>query len=178
MQTLKEPYNEPKAPFVAEFIGTMNRLEATVTEEGDVDFQGTRLRVNDARGHKSGERVLVLVRPETLAVEQSGNGAGLGGEVVAHIFLGATTRVKVDAAGQELSADIPSIRAATLRVGRAGQCDVSGRERPRSGPRRGASVSRSSPGRSLKIPVTPSSASSRILAGSLTVNTSVASPRD
>jgi len=112
-----EIYNEPKTPFVAEFIGTMNRLEVTVTDEGEVDFQGTRLRVDAARGHKSGERVLVLVRPETLALEQSGNGAGLGGKVAAHIFLGATTRVKVDAAGQELSADIRSTRAATLPVG-------------------------------------------------------------
>jgi ABC-type Fe3+/spermidine/putrescine transport system ATPase subunit len=49
------------------------------------------------RGRKSGERVLVLVRPETLEVAPSGNGGGLGGKVVAHIFLGATTRLKVDA---------------------------------------------------------------------------------
>jgi putative spermidine/putrescine transport system ATP-binding protein len=112
-----EIYNEPNTPFVAEFIGTMNRLEATVTDGGEVDFHGTRLRVDNARRHQSGERVLVLVRPETLAVEQSGNGGGLGGEVVAHIFLGATTRVKIDAAGQELSADIPSTRAASLPVG-------------------------------------------------------------
>jgi putative spermidine/putrescine transport system ATP-binding protein len=109
-------YNEPSTPFVAEFIGTMNRLEATVTEDGEVDFQGTRLRVDEARGRPSGERVLVLVRPETLAFEQTSNG-GLGGNVVAHIFLGATTRVKVDAAGQELSADVPSTRAAALPVG-------------------------------------------------------------
>jgi putative spermidine/putrescine transport system ATP-binding protein len=110
-------YNEPETPFVAEFIGTMNRLEATVTEGGEVDFKGTRLRVDDVRGRRSGERVLVLVRPETLAVEPAGNGVGLGGEVVAHIFLGATTRVKVDSAGQELSADVPSTRAAALPVG-------------------------------------------------------------
>jgi putative spermidine/putrescine transport system ATP-binding protein len=112
-----EIYNEPRTPFVAEFIGTMNRLEATVAGEGEVDFKGTRLRVDDARGRRSGERVLVLVRPETLAIEPGGNGAGLGGEVVAHIFLGATTRVKVDSAGHELSADVPSTRAAGLPVG-------------------------------------------------------------
>jgi putative spermidine/putrescine transport system ATP-binding protein len=110
-------YNEPETPFVAEFIGTMNRLEATVTDDGEVDFNGTRLRVDDVRGRRSGERVLVLVRPETLMIERGGNGTGLGGEVVAHIFLGATTRVKVDSAGQELSADVPSTRAATLPVG-------------------------------------------------------------
>jgi putative spermidine/putrescine transport system ATP-binding protein len=110
-------YNEPETPFVAEFIGTMNRLEATVTDDGEVDFKGTRLRVDDVRGRRSGERVLVLVRPEALTIAPSTNGTGLGGEVVAHIFLGATTRVKVDSAGQELSADVPSTRAATLPVG-------------------------------------------------------------
>jgi putative spermidine/putrescine transport system ATP-binding protein len=112
-----EIYNEPATPFVAEFIGTMNRLEATVTDDGEVDFRGTRLRVEGVRGRRSGERVLVLVRPETLTVEPSGNGAGLGGEVVAQIFLGATTRLKVDSGGQELSADVPSTRAAALPVG-------------------------------------------------------------
>jgi putative spermidine/putrescine transport system ATP-binding protein len=112
-----EIYDEPNTPFVAEFIGTMNRLEATVIDGGEVDFHGTRLRVDNARGHQSGARVLVLVRPEALAVEQSGNGGGLSGNVVAHIFLGATTRVKIDAAGQELSADIPSTRATSLPVG-------------------------------------------------------------
>ena len=112
-----EIYNEPQTPFVAEFIGTMNRLEATVTGEGEVDFKGTRLRVDSVRGRPSGERVLVLVRPETLSVEPGTNGAGLGGEVVAHIFLGATTRLKVDSAGHELSADVPSTRAMSLPVG-------------------------------------------------------------
>jgi putative spermidine/putrescine transport system ATP-binding protein len=110
-------YNEPQTPFVAEFIGTMNRLEATVAGDGEVDFRGTRLRVEEARRRPNGERVLVLVRPETLTFELAENGAALGGEVVAHIFLGATTRVKVDADGQELSADIPSSRAGVLPVG-------------------------------------------------------------
>jgi putative spermidine/putrescine transport system ATP-binding protein len=112
-----EIYDEPQTPFVAEFIGTMNRLEATVTGEGEVDFKGTRLRVDSARGRPSGERVLVLVRPETVALEPTTDGGGLAGEVVAHVFLGATTRLKVDSAGNELSADVPSGRAISLPVG-------------------------------------------------------------
>jgi putative spermidine/putrescine transport system ATP-binding protein len=112
-----EIYNEPQTPFVAEFIGTMNRFEATVIGGGEVDVKGTRLRVDSARGRENGERVLVLVRPETLALGPSTNGGGLGGEVVAHIFLGATTRLKVESAGHELSADVPSTRAISLPVG-------------------------------------------------------------
>jgi putative spermidine/putrescine transport system ATP-binding protein len=117
-------YNAPETPFVAEFIGTMNRLEATVAdpEQGEVQFGGRRLAVGAARGRRSGERVLVLVRPETLEVEPVSDGEGgpsgsLSGEVVGHTFLGATTRLKVAAEGQDLSADIPSARAATLPVG-------------------------------------------------------------
>jgi putative spermidine/putrescine transport system ATP-binding protein len=115
-----EIYNEPGTPFVAEFIGTMNRLEATVADEAAVQVGGTLLPVAEARGLPRGEKVLVLVRPETLQLERA-NGAGtsgaLVGEVVAHIFLGAITRVKVDIGDHELSADIPPARAAELPVG-------------------------------------------------------------
>ena len=118
-----EIYDEPSTPFVAEFIGTMNRLEATVADggTGEVDYGGTRLPVAAARGRAGGERVLVLVRPETLEIEPVTDGSApagsLRGEVVGHIFLGATTRLKVATDGQELSADIPSSRAAALSVG-------------------------------------------------------------
>jgi putative spermidine/putrescine transport system ATP-binding protein len=115
-------YNSPATPFVAEFIGTMNRLEATVAEaeRGEVDFAGTLLAVGEARGLPRGERVLVLVRPETLDVERVDGAEASGalvGEVVAHIFLGAVTRVKVEASGVELAADMPSGRAGGLPVG-------------------------------------------------------------
>ena len=114
-----EIYNAPGTPFVAEFIGTMNRLEATVAEDGQVQVNGTVLSVADARGIPRGERVLVLVRPEILDLQRADGAAssGLVGEVVAHIFLGAITRVKVDAGAHELSADLPGSRAAELPVG-------------------------------------------------------------
>jgi putative spermidine/putrescine transport system ATP-binding protein len=119
--TPAEIYNAPGTPFVAEFIGTMNRLEGTVADasRGEVDCEGTRLPVEAARGHANGERILVLVRPETLQLEQVADGAadGLVGEVVAHIFLGSVTRIKVAAGERELSADVASTRANALPVG-------------------------------------------------------------
>ena len=112
-------YHAPGTPFVAEFIGTMNRLEATVAEAGQVQVGGSLLPVNDAHDLPRGERVLVLVRPETLELERADGGAAgaIIGEVVAHIFLGAITRVKVDAGEHELSADLPGPRAAELPIG-------------------------------------------------------------
>ena len=114
-----EIYNAPGTPFVAEFIGTMNRLEATVSDEGRVQVNGTVLPVTEARGLPRGERVLVLVRPEILELQRADGAASaaLVGDVVAHIFLGAITRVKVDAGEYELSADLPGHKAAELPVG-------------------------------------------------------------
>jgi putative spermidine/putrescine transport system ATP-binding protein len=116
-----EIYGSPSTPFVAEFVGTMNRLEATVldAETGAVDHGGVRLTVDAARGRRHGERVLVLVRPELL--ELSANGAGgentLAGEVLTHTFLGPVTRLKVLAPGTELIADIPTARVESLPIG-------------------------------------------------------------
>jgi ABC-type Fe3+/spermidine/putrescine transport system ATPase subunit len=97
----------------------MNRLEGAVAESGQVRVGETVLPVADARDLPRGERVLVLVRPEILELERADGAASsaLVGEVVAHIFLGAITRVKVDAGDHELSADLPGHKAAELPVG-------------------------------------------------------------
>ena len=55
-----EMYGNPATPFVAEFIGTMNRLIATVADDGAIDYNGLVLRVDAARGVPRGERVLCL----------------------------------------------------------------------------------------------------------------------
>src|SRR6187399_1936157 len=68
MGTPAEMYTAPATPFVAEFIGTMNRLTATVADDGAIDYDGLRLPVDAARGLPRGERVLCLLRPETVDV--------------------------------------------------------------------------------------------------------------
>src|SRR5437870_8095117 len=80
MGTPAEMYSRPATPFVAEFIGTMNRLESIVVDgsSGAVEHAGTRLTVEAARGHSNGEKVMVLVRPELLELEPSTNGSTAG----------------------------------------------------------------------------------------------------
>ena len=118
-----EIYGAPATPFVAEFVGTMNRLEATVSdpEAGAVEYGGEQLAVDAARGRRRGERVLVLVRPETVEVEQAGDhgdsGGPLAGDVLSQTFLGPVTRLKVAARAGELTVDMPAGRAASLPVG-------------------------------------------------------------
>jgi putative spermidine/putrescine transport system ATP-binding protein len=121
--TPSEMYSAPKTPFVAEFIGTMNRLEAVVVdgERGEVEHAGTRLTVDAARGRSTGERVMVLVRPELLELEPSTNGVGgdnsLTGEVITHTFLGSVTRLKILGREAELIADVPTARVDSVPVG-------------------------------------------------------------
>jgi putative spermidine/putrescine transport system ATP-binding protein len=120
--TPSEMYSAPATPFVAEFIGTMNRIEAVVVDgdRGEVEHGGTRLTVDTARGRRKGERVLVLVRPELLVLEPSENPGGentLAGEVVTHTFLGSVTRVKILGSEAELTADVPTARVDSLPVG-------------------------------------------------------------
>ena len=82
-----------------------------------------RLAVDAVRGRSAGERVLVLVRPETVelepAVERRSSGA-LAGEVVSHTFLGPVTRLKVALGEGEMTADIPPrgrVAPVGMRVG-------------------------------------------------------------
>jgi putative spermidine/putrescine transport system ATP-binding protein len=122
--TPTQMYTAPATAFVAEFIGTMNRLEATIVDgsNGQVDHGGIRLQVGAARGRTAGERVLVLIRPELLELTAASNGETPGanvvaGEVITHTFLGPITRVKVVAPAGNLTADMPTARASALPVG-------------------------------------------------------------
>jgi putative spermidine/putrescine transport system ATP-binding protein len=121
MGTPSEMYTAPKTPFVAEFIGTMNRLEAHVVDgsAGQVDHVGTMLRIDAARGRSKGEHVLILIRPEALELTAAGNGAAtnantLTAEVLTQTFLGPVTRLKMTGG---LIADMSTARAAALPVG-------------------------------------------------------------
>jgi putative spermidine/putrescine transport system ATP-binding protein len=116
-----EMYTSPSTPFAAEFIGTMNRLEASVVDgsTGEIEYSGSRLQIAAARGRPQGERVLVLIRPEALELAASGNGSTANGntlacEVLTHTFLGPVTRLRMTGG---LIADMSTGRASALPVG-------------------------------------------------------------
>jgi putative spermidine/putrescine transport system ATP-binding protein len=105
---------------VAEFIGTMNRLEGTVVD-GGVEHAGQMLRIEAARQRSRGDRVLVLIRPETVEVDRA-NGASPGqntlvGDIVTQTFLGPVTRLKIIGTGVDVIADVPTQTALGLPVG-------------------------------------------------------------
>ncbi len=127
--TAPEIYGSPATPFVAEFVGTMNRLTGEVVDGGEsvVDCRGLRLRVTAVHGLPRGEKVLVLVRPESVEVTALGDGEAptgtLVGQVTSHSFLGAITRIKIAAdSGADLAADVQSTRAGAFPIGARVAC--------------------------------------------------------
>jgi putative spermidine/putrescine transport system ATP-binding protein len=90
-------YSAPATPFVAEFVGTMNRIPGAIADEGRVRLLGTEADIRTAVGVPGGGRtagtpVDVLVRPEGLAVTPSPEGHGI---VMTTTFLGSITRAGV-----------------------------------------------------------------------------------
>jgi len=124
--TPPEIYGEPETPFVAEFIGTMNRLEATVVGPGLVEHEGRRMRVGATEDRRAGEKVLVLVRPESVEISEPGESDGNGqraegvmdGRVVGRSFMGPVTRVRIsNGADDAITADLASRDAHSIAIG-------------------------------------------------------------
>jgi len=112
--TPDELYERPATAFVAEFVGTMNRVPARLAA-GQVQLLGTSRPVAGA-GLPDGE-VVALVRPEALTVtaDPAGNG-----QVVTRTFSGASTRVLVALPeGIEVRVDLPSADSGALTPGTA-----------------------------------------------------------
>jgi putative spermidine/putrescine transport system ATP-binding protein len=108
-----ELYERPATAFVAEFVGTMNRLPAILVD-GGVELLGTRRPV---AGDRPAGEVAALVRPEALQVAADDTGTG---RVVTRTFSGASTRVLVALPdGVEVRIDVASATSADLTPGTA-----------------------------------------------------------
>jgi putative spermidine/putrescine transport system ATP-binding protein len=87
----REIYQRPATRFVAEFIGTMNRLTGT-TENGVFRCGAGDLAWNEAPGHATE----ILFRPEDIRIAESHEPSRLQGTVAAAFFLGDRTRLFVE----------------------------------------------------------------------------------
>jgi putative spermidine/putrescine transport system ATP-binding protein len=106
-------YARPATAFVAEFVGTMNRLPGVLRADGGVDVLDRQLPVLDAGDRAAGSTVDVLVRPEVVDVVAGGTG-----RVVTRNFHGPMTRLRIALSdGTELLADLPSVHAGDLGPG-------------------------------------------------------------
>lgn len=114
----RELYEHPVNPFVASFIGSINRLVAT---GGDQGLWGVLNRwVSSDQPSTPGSTALLGIRPEELAVDISSNG---NARVTDISFLGPVTRVSVEFADPAVSqkpeviADLMSAECSRLHVG-------------------------------------------------------------
>jgi putative spermidine/putrescine transport system ATP-binding protein len=120
--TPAEIYSGPRTAFVANFVGTMNRLEATVVSMADRVVRCGPLLLNvpdPSFNHPPGETVELFLRPEDISLEMLSNGdnppAGLfEGRVTSLTFLGPVTRVGLATDLGPLLADVSSAVALNL----------------------------------------------------------------
>jgi putative spermidine/putrescine transport system ATP-binding protein len=121
-----ELYSRPATAFVAEFVGTMNRLPGELAGPGTVMVLGASCAVIGHGGHGGAGSppiedspvsgpVDVLVRPEGLTVAAAEGGNGI---VSGRTFLGAITRVAVLLSGDtEVRVDLASAAALAIPPG-------------------------------------------------------------
>ncbi len=93
-----EIYNFPKTVFVAQFVGTLNTIKATVVDPaaGALALDGQTLyTAQPLAKQQPGATVQIALRPELLAPESTGQGDEnqLTGTVENVIFLGAVVRI-------------------------------------------------------------------------------------
>lgn len=88
-------YFEPGDPFVADFIGTMNRLDGVV-RGGVFETPGGHIALSD----REEGSLQLLFRPETAVIRELPDGM-LQGTVSGAFFLGDRTRLIIDGVGNE-----------------------------------------------------------------------------
>jgi len=124
LEQLAEPaelYSRPATAFVAEFVGTMNRLPAELGGGGTVvTVLGATVPAQE--GAPASGPVDALIRPESLTVAAAEDGNGI---VTARTFLGAVSRVAVRLSGDtEVAVDVSSAVALEMVPGTAVQVGV------------------------------------------------------
>ncbi len=118
-----ELYMRPATAFVAEFVGTMNRIAGELSS-GQATALGTVADVQAGCADVPPGAVDVLVRPENLRIAAIANGNGI---VTSRTFLGSVTRIHVLLSGDvTVQVDVPSAAAAQLAPGASVQVSLDG----------------------------------------------------
>jgi putative spermidine/putrescine transport system ATP-binding protein len=96
-------YNSPASPFVATFVGVANRIPAEITAKGKAKVLNQKVNILDsAVSFNEGEKVNVIVRPESLEFTPEGDLDATRGIVALKSFLGPMTKVGIAVEGAPL----------------------------------------------------------------------------
>jgi putative spermidine/putrescine transport system ATP-binding protein len=93
-----EIYNRPATRFVASFVGTLNILDAIVTDaaSGAVEIDGQPVALGRALVLPAGATVSLALRPEAIALARHpGQDTALRGRVEDVSFLGSVVRIRI-----------------------------------------------------------------------------------
>jgi putative spermidine/putrescine transport system ATP-binding protein len=100
-----EIYNRPATRFVAEFVGTLNLIEAEVLDAGSGRVRIDESEVTLGRPVRSG-RVTLALRPEVLSLgTDEGRDVVLSGRIDEVHFLGSVIRIQASIAGARIMLD-------------------------------------------------------------------------
>jgi iron(III) transport system ATP-binding protein len=129
--TPQDVYARPANRVVADFMGLVNLLPATVTGTGTIEAAGgLRLQVALPDGIKIGDKIEVAIRPENIRLDAAGSGAratisertflGNISEYYASLDLGPTLRVQthpgqVFAVGDKVAVEIDATQCSVFR---------------------------------------------------------------
>jgi putative spermidine/putrescine transport system ATP-binding protein len=106
--TPAEVYNKPKTAFVANFVGTLNVLNARVDDRAGrvVSVGGQKLQLPDPIRSPDATLSLAL-RPEALSLRPSARqDVALQGRVTQVHFMGSVIRIRMDVAGEPIIFDM------------------------------------------------------------------------
>jgi len=114
IDTPENVYRHPATPFVADFVGAMNRVAGRIADDGQVVVLGQRVPPTTPDVYVPGTAVEALLRPEALQVTLDSGGPG---EIVERTFLGSSVRLRVCLEdGHELLVEASS-HGAVLQLG-------------------------------------------------------------
>src|SRR5689334_349580 len=104
-----EIYNRPATRFVANFVGTLNVLEGTVTDAGAGKVRvgsGEIVLKRPLNGAKPGSALSLALRPEAISLgRRPGHDSSLTGLISDVSFLGSVIRIRVDLGRSAVSLD-------------------------------------------------------------------------
>jgi ABC-type Fe3+/spermidine/putrescine transport system ATPase subunit len=111
--TPSEIYERPTTAFIARSVGAVNFLEGILTNgtpgHATVTTPLGILKIRPPVGVRSGERVCLVVRPETIRLGPSDNGVGpnrMRGKIESAMYTGALIRYSVGVGETRLTADL------------------------------------------------------------------------
>jgi putative spermidine/putrescine transport system ATP-binding protein len=94
-----EIYNFPKTEFVAQFVGTLNAVSTEIVDTAakTLRLEGqVLLSAEDLSRYRTGDRVMIAIRPERLSFASEGKKANLLDCAIENItFLGSIVRIQV-----------------------------------------------------------------------------------